>query len=343
MARKAQARPRTKELRKLYRGLITTSIVQRVETLKTVLQWYDQAYDYVVLRNKKQEATPDQWKLQDKMLKARRLGISSVHQPEKETAFRTAIQIAEGLCKILHPYPVEKAWAEYERYKARVERRRQHLANKYGTVMTTLEAALKPLSAMGEPLRVVVDEVDKDRGFSRSGDEYIISRKAAKQCQELLRQRGVLPLVVQEAPMMARAAALEDDGEGHFKVNPDKQVDAMCRLYINFAAYCSGPDAPRRLVKSGRVHVASKNGKGPKRTGAFGHREKVDGLFVQGSKIAFLYQLLTDSEWHTYDELRTAFAGSPVAAFKTIRERGQTVGWKVEEKEDQIRMVKEMQ
>lgn len=347
MARKAQARPRTKELRKLYRGFITTSILQRVETLKTALQWYDQAWDYVVRRNKKHEATGEQLKLLDTLLKARRLGISSNHQPEKETAFKTAIQIAEKLCKVLHPYPVEKAFAEYEQYRAKVERRRQHLMNRYGSVVGTLEAALKPLSALGEPLKIVVDEVEKDRGFSRSGDEYIISRKAAKQCQDVLRQKGVLPLAVQEAPMLARAAALEDDGEGHFKVNAEKQVDAMCSLFANFAAYCSSPEAPRRLVKSGRVHAAgSKNGTAPKRAGGFGgKREKIDGLYVAGSGGAILYETLRDGAWKDMAELQKLTSANVVSRLNRMTRDGRLVtpGWTIEFNGNQVRIVKGMQ
>src|ERR1700752_3405221 len=96
MLRKAQARPKSRELRKLYRGLRAISIIQRIEVLKTALQWFDQAMEYI--SRGRRELTAEELKSEDKMMKARRLGMSTNFQPEKETAFYRAIQIAEELC-----------------------------------------------------------------------------------------------------------------------------------------------------------------------------------------------------------------------------------------------------
>lgn len=92
MSRKAQARPQVKELRKLYRGLQSTSIVQRIEVLKTALQWFDNALEYVKARTRAGKfAIPNMEtvKSEDKMVKARRLGISSsTHRQSSESQVR---------------------------------------------------------------------------------------------------------------------------------------------------------------------------------------------------------------------------------------------------------------
>ena len=341
MARKAQARPRAKELRKLYKGLLTTSIVHRVEVLKTALQWYDQALEYVKDRHSRKKAwSREQVTSEDKMMKARRLGILSNKQPEKETAFRTAIKIAEGLCAKLHPFLVEKAFAEYELYRQRVEKRRSRLAARYGPVMLMLQAALSPVSSEGEPLRLVVDDVEKARGFSRSGDEFMYSRKAARECQDILRREGLLPLVVQELGPLSRAASMEDDGEGHFKVNLERQEAMLYQLLLNFKKFCMSPDAPRRLVKVGfdGQPRAVRKGTG----GGFGKaREKIDGLYAVGSGIGLLYARLKEGNWEDIAALQKMTSANVRSRLEAIEREGHNRGWKLEWNEDQVRMVKE--
>ena len=339
MARKAQARPRAKELRKLYKGLLTTSIVHRVEVLKIVLQWYDQALEYVKDRHSRKEAwSREQVSSEDKLMKARRLGISSNKQPEKETAFRTAVKIAEGLCAKLHPYPVDKAFAEYELYRQRVEKRRSRLTARYGPVMAMLQVALSPVSSDGEPLRLLVDDVEKARGFSRSGDEFMYSRKTAQQCQGLLRREGLLSLVVQELGPLSRAASMEDDGEGHFKVNLERQEAMLYQLLLNFKKFCMGPDAPRRLVKAGfdgQPRAVRKGG------GGFGKaREKIDGLYAVGSGIGLLYERLKEGNWEDIAVLQKMTAANVRSRLGAIEREGHSRDWKLEWKENQVRMVK---
>jgi hypothetical protein len=268
-------------------------------------------------------------KLEDKLMSARRHGMSTNHQPEKETSFRISIQMLEKLCVRLRPYRIEAAYAEYERYKTAVEKRRARLEQKYSTVIHTLRGALQPVSAFGEKLAIYVDEIDKLRGFSRSGDEFVYNRYAAKACQETLRKKGVLPFIVQELKPLSRAAAMEDDGEGHFKVNPEKQVEAVFQMLDNFLVFCRQPEAPRKLIRESVDRIGPKV-KLTTRKGGFGKREMVAGLYVVGTSGAFVYQTLLDGEWHDIAEMQKSCSANLMGRIKRVERDGRQHGWTIE-------------
>ena len=242
---KSTSRPR--QLRKIYRSLLTTSIVHRIETLKTALHWYDQALAYI--SRDKRPLNTDWLNLEHLWLHTRREGIAAKTQEEKESWFRSAIEVAELLCKRMHPYPIAKAYAELEHYQHRTEFRRRILETRYFSVISVLTNALQPKSALSGPLAIRVADSSKAKAFNPVSEEIVYSRAAMKACRETLRKKGLLVLALDEIKTLSRVAAMEDDGEGHFKVNPQKQVNAIFEMLDNLARYCRRPDAPTKLVR----------------------------------------------------------------------------------------------
>jgi len=344
-------RPKSKELRKLYKHLITTSVALRIETLKTVLQWYDQALPYV---ESKVAVDVDRARIKDKMLKARRLGISSTWEGEQETSFRTAIQLVEKYCKVLRPWPVEKVYAKYDLASKRLEIKQTRLEGKFGAFLSILRA-LKPETYLGEPLRIVISDSSSGKKFGHRTNEFLYSRDSAKQAHAILRQRGVLPLVVEELSALSRAAGQEKNAEGHFILNPVKQNEAMVKMLRNFVAYCSNGNAPKRLVRT--AYNSAESVPKPHSTGpadkqrirsernsntAFRRGPKLDGLFVEGSALGVVYSTLKDGLWHEKSALQKLVSVNIQTRLRVIQERQAAGNYKVEFDGEKVRMVREV-
>jgi len=176
--------------------------------------------------------------------------MSSTTQVDKANYFCDAIIAAEELCRRLHPFPVRRAFKESEQYMGKLLEKQSRLELKYAKVLRVLADSLRPESSRGGKLKLCITQAGKARVSSHSADEYVYSRKEAKQCRTLLWQAGLLPLAVQELKLLSRVAANEDDGDGHFKVNYEKQIVVVFRMLESLIEYCKGPDAPRRLVKT---------------------------------------------------------------------------------------------
>ena len=332
-------RPKPKELRKIYKGLVTTSIALRIECLKTVLHWYDQALPYVESRV---ETDVERARMKDKMLKTRRLGIGSDKEHEQEAAFRACIKFAEMYCKILRPWPMDKVYAKYDLVAKRLESKQSRLEGKYGAFLQVLRA-LKPETVSGDTLRLTISDSQSGKKFGHKTNEFLYSRETAKTAQFIMRQKGVLPLVVEEIGALSRAAGQEKNAEGHFTLNHAKQVDAILKMLRNFISYCSNGNAPKRLIKTGHVvtdHVPRQRTH-TGRSGGFGKGPKIDGLFVETSAVGILYKVLKDEQWHDKADLQKMVAVGLSSRLRGIKEKAAGM-YQVEFDGEKVRMVKEV-
>ncbi len=239
-------RPRVKELRKLYQGLITPSISLRIEALKTILQWYNQSMPYV---DQKIPLDLDRAKLKEKMLKARRIEISrGATGAESETAFLTAIRICESYCKILRPPPIDKTHEGFEMRRARLLARQKKMEIYFHRILEMLRV-LKPTLSTGEPIRITVAVQGQRKKLGFTTAEFLYSREAIKHCRTTLRQKGLLPLVVQEIKSLSHAAAQRRNADGHFILDPVLQVESIFQMLDSFITYCQKAEAPNRLIR----------------------------------------------------------------------------------------------
>jgi len=343
-------RPRVKELRKLYKALITTSIALRIEALKNVLQWYDQAMPYVEWKLDLIEAQHkslaeakriDRARQKDKIYKCRRLGIDNNKEYEQETAFLSAIRLLEHYCKLLRPWPIDKVYSQYELVAKKLEAKQLRLEGKFGQFLHILRA-LKPVTAAGESMRFTISDSLKGTKFGFKTNELIYSRDNAKHCLAVLRQRGALSLVATELEPIARAAAQEKNSEGHFILNRELQIKAMQKMLQNFVHFCSQPEAPKRLIKTAYQVQKTVHTNGHKPTGnrkPFGRGAKIDGLFVEGSAVGVLYSALKDGQWHLKTDLQKLINVGLASRLRGIVDHGAQGGYKIEMNVDKVRLV----
>ena len=342
-------RPKGKEVRMLYKGLVTNSIGQRITTLMTVLQWYDQALDYVMSKG---QFDPARIKTHERAIGVRKKAISSNSDHEKETFARGAIGLYEKLCVTLHPFPIDKAYAAYDRVKAKLENKAVTLENRYGKVVDVLTAALQPMGRNEQPLKITIEEQESPRKFDPVLNHLTYNKAQAIQLLSTMKQRGVLPLVVQEIKFLSRGCATEPDGNGKFLLNTEKQVAALLAMLTNFVEFSASGAAGAKLIKLGanaaipvnviNIAPAVKSphiGPSVKRSGPV-KGPKVDNLYAQGSSAEMLYTTLKDSQWHKFNDLQKLTTANLKERLKWISQSAPAAGWWVELKKDEVRMMR---
>jgi hypothetical protein len=354
LARKVKIpRPKVKELRKLYKSLMTASVGERTEALKVILQWYDQAEPYT---DQKVAMDLERAKLKEKIASCRRLEVSrGAHPHESETAFRMAVRMCETYHKNLRPFSIDKAYAKVDLATARMQARREKLENKYRGILKVLRI-LKPIGVTGDPIGITVtSKLPTGRKFAYSANEIVYSREAIKACQSLLKQRGLLALLFEEIKPMSIAAATKKDSDGHFNRDLDRRVKAYGEMLENLLSFCQQPDAPKRLVRyagkqpeSGDVGSESK----PKvnrpqsvansQKRAFGKRVLIDNLFAEGSATATVYLTLKDGLWHSISDLQKLISADIKSRLRVVNEKIGVQGLYIHEDGKEVRMAKKI-
>lgn len=346
-------RPKVKDLRVILKGLVTTDIGQRINSLLYVLRWYDEAVIYLTFQQKG-KLTPEQMKSLDRVHKSRLQGQGTTFNDEKETAYRTAIKILENLMdKELAPPKVAVYYQQLENKKPKMVKKADAWMQKFGQTITILNAALKPKNANGEAIEISVgpvqEEVQKDAELKR----FVLRGDIAKQIHRKRVREGLLTTVMDPLilPELARLAAMEkqidQNGQwtGQWVAGGLKQAKAQLEMMNNLIAYAKGPEAPKRLVKNG-VAPQPVNGQAqaakPKvaRAGFGGAKTgpKIAGMFVQGSDIAKLYETIKDGKPHAKDDLQKMISTNLMGRLRVIESKAKRngLGWRVQVTNGQV-------
>lgn len=355
-------RPKTRDLRVMLKGVVTTDIGQRLNSLLYILKWYDDAVLYLTF-HQKGALTPEQRKKLDLAHKCRLQGQGTTFNHEKETSYRTAITILEKVVEqLLAPPKVADYYQKLSAVKPKLEKKVENWAQKYGQTITVLQTALKPKNAAGEPIVIEVgpvnEEVQKDAELKR----FVLRPDIAKQLHQKRNREGLLavvmePLVIEE---LARLAAMEKQMDqnnqwtGQWVAGALKQKAATVEMLRNLIAYAKLPEAPKRLVKLGQVIPV--NGQAPAaaglgangaakpkvpRPGGFGGAKtgpKVAGMFVAGSDIAKLYETIKDGKPHPKDDLQKMITTNLMGRLRVIEAKAKRngLGWRVQVTNGQV-------
>jgi hypothetical protein len=347
-------RPQGKELRALYKGLMTLSASNRINTLAYALQWFDKAVTYMMSHTKGQPLSADVMKALERAVKARKIGISSTQEGEKETAFCTAIRLYEMACAGVKPVSLDKMYKVFEQRKVKLEARQKRIESQFGTAIQSLA------QATGGELRLMVYDSPKTRQIVPQSKEIVYNRDGARLVVDTIRRQGLLAAFVAEMDMMARCLSTEVDGNGNYHVAAEKYMEAQTRLLKSFVRYAGTPAAPARLVKFGakaehgvlptpqppapRQTVAA----GAPRVGKRGPAKgpKVFGLYEPNSTIGILLDRLKDAqEKKVVDILAGVSAADPMGRLEALGKevKRHSIGefvWGPNKETVQLRLIK---
>lgn len=334
------ARPKSKDLRMIYKGLMTVSVQNRIASLAYALQWYDGAIPYVI---QKVAFTPDVQKKIELAVKCRKQAIGTTHDHEKETAFLTAIRCYEKACVGLKPPAVDQALAEFESKKTVLAEKQAKLEQRYGFIVKLLQ------SAIGDRVKLEVADAVKAVQYNPSLTTLSYNREAVKGLAEQYKVEGLMPVFFDQLEVLSRHAALTSDGMGGLQYSADEQLKVIDHMLKEFVKFSKSQDAPRRLVKSGQViPQAARVTLGPvaprpPRQSAKG--PKVAGRYQSGCNLAEHYLYMEDGQLHEEAEaLARLNAENPRGILNSLEKDGYRFGeWTIEHVGTQIRMVKAAQ
>ena len=333
------------------KGLITTDIGQRINSLLYILKWYDDAILYLTFKQKGQ-LTPEQRKSLDKVHKCRLQGQGTTFNDEKETAYRTAITILEKLMdKVLQPAKIANFYKVLDAKKPKLEQKAENWMAKYGQTIQMLDKALQPQNAAGEKIEIsigpVQEEVQKDAELKR----FVLRPDIAKQLHRKRQREGLLsavmePLVIEE---LARLSAMEKELDqnhtwtGRWLAPWLKQNQAQTRMLRNLVTFAATAEAPKRLVRAAVPEAVNGQPKAPRAVragfGGFHKGPLVDGMFIQNSTAHLLYEILKDGKSYQKKELRTKI-GKQAINSSLAKLAGAVVakGWKLDVQGDKVTM-----
>jgi len=336
-------RPKTKDLRMICKGLVTTDIGQRINSLLYILKWYDDAIIYLTFKQTG-ALTPEQRKSMDRVHKSRLQGQGTTFNDEKETAYKTAIRILEKLMdKLLQPPRIDSFYAILDKKKPKLEQKAENWMAKYGQTIQMFQKALEPVNAAGEKIEIsigpVQEEVQKDAELKR----FVFRPDIAKQLHRKRQREGLLsavmePTVIEE---LARLSAMEKELDqnhtwtGRWLAPGLKQNAAITRMLRNLIAFAKLAEAPKRLVKAAVAEVINGQPKAPRAVragfGGFHKGPLVEGMFIENSTAHLLYEILKDGKSYQKKELRTKL-GKDAINSSLAKLAGAVVakGWKLD-------------
>jgi hypothetical protein len=336
----------------ILKGYISPDTTQRINALSYALQFYDKALEYCMSRKK---VGPDQAKTLDRAVKARKLGQQAGTLPEKDTSYRTAVTLYEKVCAFIHPPVASEFFKRFDEKKDVLEKKQTSIGEKFGDFIDLITKALQPKNPEGKVLQIIVTDAQKPFGFDPLITQVSYDKHEARRVKDKIRREGLLPVAIEEASRLSRAAAYEPapDGSGKYVVNSRKMLEAYHSILQTFVIYAStDPQAPKRLAKrpgpvqasNGQaVPSATPKQKGTRPAGFGGTKgPKVLTLYVQGGAMAIVGQhLATNNEaWFEQADLQKLVAADVAGRLKAMQKHGIQYGmWKVEQKGSQWRMV----
>lgn len=347
-------RPATRDLRIIYKGLVTTDQGQRIARLNAALQWYDkQALPYVVFKNKGQY-TVEQAKQIDKATKCRLLGMGTHSNQEKETAYRQSIKLYEKVCIELAPPALDPFYTDLDQKAASLKTKQERLEAKYGTITEMLQKALRPINAEGKEIQIQAGQVQQPYQMDPQRSQFTMRRDLIKALRTKFRREGLLAVVRAVLDPLSRMSAMEaeKDGEGNptgkYIVLGQKRFDKAMQMLDSLIAYGKLPESPKRMVR--KVIPIDPNAppkqKVPRQPGAHSplRGPKLLGAFVVGSDIAKVFSKLSDGLEHPEAELQKMITAQLAGRLHVIDTVGRTKGatdkgWRVERKGGKAKLV----
>lgn len=363
-------RPKVKDLRGIYKGLITTDIGQRLDILLYALKWYDAALDYITLKQKG-VLTPDQLKMQDKSIKCRLQGQGTTFVGEKEMAYRRALVVMERVAKdVLQPPLVDTYYKLLDSKKAKLEAKTDRWEEKYGDTIQLFEKILKPKNREGLVIGMEISPIDEPVHKDAELKRLAFRPDVAKAIHKKRIREGVLAAVLESVTVMdrktppvpvefsfleelARLSAMEkqldqnQEWTGQYIAKEGLQKLALLQMLRNVTEWARTDEAPKRLVRLARPEVGQPtNGQPPKprapRVGGFGGKKGplIDGAFADGSDIAKLFVTLKGKtgQWFQKKDLQAMISTKLDGRLQVIdkKSRGR---WKIEKNGPEVRLV----
>lgn len=360
-------RPKVRDLRGIYKGLVTTDAGQRVDILLYALRWYDQVLQYMTIKQKG-SLTPEQMKANDRAIKCEKQGQGTTFIGEKEMAYRRALIILEGLAKDMKPPKVEAYYKILDQKKTKLEKKVERWEDRYGDTIQLFQKILKPKNREGHSIELAIapiaEPVHKDAELKR----LVFQPDLAKLVHKKRIREGVLAAVLEPVRIMVQSAGqpreemafsfleelarlsvmereMDQNNEwtGRYIAREGLQKSALLQMLRCLTEWARTEEAPKRLVKLAREEKPEVPGQ-PKapRVGGFGGKRGplIEGAFADGSDIAKLFQTMKAKagSWMKKTDLQAMISTKLDGRLQVIdkKSRGR---WKVEKNGPEVRLV----
>lgn len=316
-------------------------------------------------------------KLIDRADNCRKRAAGTTFAAERDTSLRMAIHQYEKVCEQLSVPKLADFVQQYEAKKKILDQKVQDLQAKYGNTIESIGKALglpleiwycdeckdyKPKSSLNgcetkhpdklskiEPMIKKLEVTDSNKtpkGINLQEGSLQYAKTLAKLMGQNIRREGILPVVLRELPDVVKYSSVEKNAEGHWISNRDKHIAFQLEALNNLTIWMKSAESPNRLVRKFSIAVTAPAGQtshAPKahQPRPVGARVRGKAEFTPGTKRHALYEALTDGQWHSTSDLKSAVPGiSLKTELHWVDERGQRYGkWKVENQGNQYRLV----
>lgn len=291
-------RPLGRDLRAVYKGLLTADQGQRLASLAKAMQWYDAAQPYLLFTQG--ALTPEQLKDDDVAAKCRARGISSTFNYEKETSFVMALKRYQKIFGKLKPPKIDSYLDMLKENEGRLQEKQERLEQRFGTVTDIIMKALHPVNAEGNPVEIKVGEIQDVMRIDPERSTLTLHRNTVQRLRIKRHREGVLPMLMEVLDPVSRMCSMEPekgpDGRptGKYVLSLQKQKQKIYELLNNVIHYAKQPDSPRRLVRAPLAGVVRERVGAPRAVVPKGPR--IAGVFKPGSISAVMYEILLEQK-----------------------------------------------
>lgn len=250
-------RPDRRELKSIYRGLLSTDVNLRIDSLSKALRWYDQARLWA--RNdpkKSKKVLTENLRLFDKSDGLRQRATNVNNLKEREVSLKEAVTYCElALDGIVATKPVEMVYEKLAKIEDKLKKKSEKLTAKYQTILTTLQDALRPENKHGKEIALKVSE-SQEKARTISGDVRTMSysKEHAKGMVEVFRKKGLLPLAYEEIKQLYIPMGCDMNPQtNQWSADWHACIGAIEKLYKNLIDYVeTNPKLGRRLIRAKR-------------------------------------------------------------------------------------------
>jgi hypothetical protein len=245
---KAPEKPSVTELRSLFVTIQKAPEHKVVDLLSMALLWWDKAFPYIQFRYAKKgmplaAATA---------FSNSKLSLASAHnsKTDKDKIHFLGVTLkhyARYAYSILRTPPVDLYLKKQKVVAKKHAVITKVLQRKHDKTLTLLQQAMpscfytfKPVIQNDSGTHIRFDHIGKFAYFSR---EYIVALK------KRIFAEGLLPVIIEIAPYVARGMSYESFGNGQFVYDVNKFWTSYSHLMIGFVEFCKSKDAPKTLVR----------------------------------------------------------------------------------------------
>jgi hypothetical protein len=257
--RKRKPRPDRKQLKAIYKLLLSAIPEARVNQLIAAVHWYDAALDYIKDDERKnlKLQTTKKTKVLDSIEDLRTMSMNANSLSKREDILRRLIEkFEQALAGIIRTKTLTSVYAKLKKIQTRLEKRSLRLESKSKIVIGFLEEALQPRNARGDSVQFKVGDLsEKPRSASIDFRTIMYSKEYAQQMLATLKKDGFFPIVLSEIDLLARICAHKPNEEekGKWIVDLKKDRDSIFQMLQNLINYCQrNPKLSRRLIKTKR-------------------------------------------------------------------------------------------